>query len=430
MSLRRRCRTAAEAYAVAVGHELRDVPSPRRRRLVDGLRQHLAELPDGADLDALLGPPRSYAEELRSSTGIPPVRGLARLRRVRLRWWIGGGLVAAVLAVGCAAGVWLLQYQPLAIGGSSFVPGQAADSIYGGNGNVVVDYQDQAQYELEFSVANRGPVDVEVTSIPLRQFIAGPLLLDEVRLDPPNTYGGDSVPFHPFTLHAGEERGITLRGVLTHCNLGDAGGAEALESLDLHYRVFGLTKTQTISLHNPAAVRFPGPHTAQCPLGREPSGIPNGVGTDRLFVLHSHGSVMVQVVAPITGRDQLARVGWPIPPACPGASVPSGERAVAVDIVVNEDIGEPDDVPSALPIDMRFSVAGGGAVLLAGTCSASRPLHIDSIDDGGIVVTHGAAFVPSAACGRQLIDVQAGDGGHYQSAGQVSTDVACPVPHG
>lgn len=61
------------SYAEAVGRCLDDLPSATAAELLEGLGEHLAEV--GADdfgsLVELLGPPDSYAAELRASAGLP-----------------------------------------------------------------------------------------------------------------------------------------------------------------------------------------------------------------------------------------------------------------------------------------------------------------------------------------------------------------------
>ena len=68
-----------EAYLAAVRDELDDLPEEDRVELIEDLALHLAELSSSANrdddaprFDSRLGPPASYAAELRSAAGLPP----------------------------------------------------------------------------------------------------------------------------------------------------------------------------------------------------------------------------------------------------------------------------------------------------------------------------------------------------------------------
>ena len=62
------------SYAEAVGRCLDDLPMATTAELLEGLGEHLAEVgtDDFGSLVDLLGPPDSYAAELRASAGLPP----------------------------------------------------------------------------------------------------------------------------------------------------------------------------------------------------------------------------------------------------------------------------------------------------------------------------------------------------------------------
>lgn len=67
-----------EAYLAAVRDELDDLPEEDRVELLEDLALHLAELSSSANrdddaprLDSRIGPPASYAAELRSAAGLP-----------------------------------------------------------------------------------------------------------------------------------------------------------------------------------------------------------------------------------------------------------------------------------------------------------------------------------------------------------------------
>lgn len=429
----RRRRSGADAYAAAVAFYLRDIRRAQRLRLVADLRQHLAEMPAADDFTASLGPPRQYAAELRSSNGIEPARGLARLRRFGPVWWISATLAVAVVTFAVVAGVWLARYQPLQLGMWESVPGKGVDYVFGDNANIVADYQDGVQYQFAVSVHNNGPLDVEITGAPLRDFMVGPVLIYEMRLDAPHKYGvgEEAAPFHAFTLRANDERGLVFRGVLTKCDLMPDGGASVLDSFEIRYRVFGIDKSQTITLRNPAAIRMPGAASSHCPLPRPQEGS-NGVDTETLGILHTGGSVNVEAVSPAPGTGDLAYAAWVIPPRCTSASIPSGRQAFPLDVVVYENPHSGQfQVPSALPIDLRFGFAGSPANVLLTACRAGAPVHVESIDDGDIFVAHGVVLLPQGTCGPQPLDVDVAENGRYRSAGPVLLDVPCsPVKPG
>ena len=72
-----------EAYLAAVRRELEDLPVQEREDLLEDLELHLADVandPDRRDepLHLVLGPPDTYAAELRAAAGLPPARAMAR----------------------------------------------------------------------------------------------------------------------------------------------------------------------------------------------------------------------------------------------------------------------------------------------------------------------------------------------------------------
>lgn len=80
--------TEIRAYVEAVGAALADLPTVDRDELLEDLEEHLGEVAaegEGA-LPDRLGPPEDYAEELRSSAGLPSrddTRDIARRARLR-----------------------------------------------------------------------------------------------------------------------------------------------------------------------------------------------------------------------------------------------------------------------------------------------------------------------------------------------------------
>ena len=114
------------SYAEAVGRWLDDLPAAIASELLEGLGEHLAEVgaDDFASLVDLLGPPDSYAAELRASAGLPPRAVLSRttpqsspvfendaVRAVRPRLTLAMRHIAIAALVVIAAGVLVALYQ-------------------------------------------------------------------------------------------------------------------------------------------------------------------------------------------------------------------------------------------------------------------------------------------------------------------------------
>lgn len=101
---------ATTAYCQAVEKKL-ELPRPQRRRLLDGLRQELAERqPDSAAWDALvrdLGEPEETAAALMESVSPETVAGYRRKKRKALQAAIAGLAILLVLFVG----LWLWTEQ-------------------------------------------------------------------------------------------------------------------------------------------------------------------------------------------------------------------------------------------------------------------------------------------------------------------------------
>jgi uncharacterized membrane protein len=114
------------SYAEAVGRWLDDLPAATSAELLEGLGEHLAEVgaDDFASLVDLLGPPDSYAAELRASAGLPPRAVFARpapqpspvveehaVRATRPSLTFGMHHAALAALVVIAAGVLVALYQ-------------------------------------------------------------------------------------------------------------------------------------------------------------------------------------------------------------------------------------------------------------------------------------------------------------------------------
>jgi hypothetical protein len=105
-------------YVEAVRAALADLPAAQRAELLDDLADHLREVAEEGDgsLRDRLGPPETYAAELRSSAGLPPRPEPAALpplaRRVRDHPWT---LALLRLADELRPAWWLLRAYLLAI---------------------------------------------------------------------------------------------------------------------------------------------------------------------------------------------------------------------------------------------------------------------------------------------------------------------------
>ncbi|HEX2314873.1 MAG TPA: hypothetical protein VHJ17_14115 [Thermomonospora sp.] len=121
-------------YAAGVRAALADLPETDRQELVEDLEDHLAEIAaeSGEPLAARLGPPESYAAELRAAYGAGSAagkrgrrlreaavaagrlvddnpalrRGWAYLREFRPAWWLARGYLAAMLVWRFLDGSW------------------------------------------------------------------------------------------------------------------------------------------------------------------------------------------------------------------------------------------------------------------------------------------------------------------------------------
>ena len=78
--------TQVDDYAARVGAALADLPGAVRDELLADLTDHLAEVAgedDGTDLETRLGPPETYAADLRAAAGLAPSRPASLRERAR-----------------------------------------------------------------------------------------------------------------------------------------------------------------------------------------------------------------------------------------------------------------------------------------------------------------------------------------------------------
>jgi uncharacterized membrane protein len=98
---------AVARYAAAVRAAVADLPAGEREQLLDDLEAHLAEVAaeSALPLDERLGPPETYATELRTAYGAPARRN-APPRPRRRRWRLALAILVPLLAIGIGAAVW------------------------------------------------------------------------------------------------------------------------------------------------------------------------------------------------------------------------------------------------------------------------------------------------------------------------------------
>jgi hypothetical protein len=103
----------AQDYLAGVEHELADLPADDRRALLEDLSLHLDALAaedDDRDIAVRLGPPATYAADLRAAAGLPPRGDRSRPATAGLRERLDGFLVtpAGRRVVPAAREVWRL----------------------------------------------------------------------------------------------------------------------------------------------------------------------------------------------------------------------------------------------------------------------------------------------------------------------------------
>jgi hypothetical protein len=151
--------TQVRTYLEAVNAELDDLPEDDRDELLEDLEEHLLEVAaeDDGTLEQRLGPPSSYAEELRASAGLPSRnQTLARRpgqrfadRLTRSRVWAAGARLAESSQVRslhaflkeCAPGWWVLRGYLFVLALAQITGGPQRDDFplpFGGWGLVLI----------------------------------------------------------------------------------------------------------------------------------------------------------------------------------------------------------------------------------------------------------------------------------------------------
>jgi hypothetical protein len=233
----------AERYLAAVSLELRDLPWRLRKSLIADLRLHLAEMPADEDLEARLGIPSDYANELRAAAGITRSRGAVAFLRAGLA-------ILGTLAVGIA---WGRSYQPLAKGHWSRQPDHSRE---GALQESVVRFREGKPFQLGFSLMNTGSFSVKVIGVPIHNGFLWPFA---VRTFIARSDGDGIAPmdrFRPFTLRPGHERMILLRGRYANCRFYRVSGSLTVTALPVRERFLLWRRTLEFPLSSPLVIQF------------------------------------------------------------------------------------------------------------------------------------------------------------------------------
>ena len=183
-------------------------------------------------------------------------------RRPR-RWpWI---LILSLLLLAIAFGVFVSSYDPLAPG-STFGPGPGSTGEVTGPDGVTVSrirYRDQFRTAFEMSVRNDGPLGITLLGVvPTdRANYAGLITVLGASLpnDPAHPFGAltQVPPLRPFSLSPGAERTLVVRLLLSNCRFNAPGGSQILGSVNVRYRVLGVTRDRPVDLTEPIEVVAP-----------------------------------------------------------------------------------------------------------------------------------------------------------------------------
>jgi HAAS len=242
-----------DEYVRNVGWWLRDLPWSTRRDLLAELRGHLDELPADTDFLAQLGPPETYAGDLRAAAGLERRRGLIaflRARRPRNLILFVLALTVAVLAIGAV--VWIDSYQPIVYGNATQDPLDSKPSP--GQPGVTVVFRKGRPFLYGVTIRNGGRFPVRVLGVPrdVTDFLKARLFVNK-----PNP-AEDERPlerFRPFDLHPGETRWLVWKGVYA-CTTGMGGGAVTQEAIPVRFSFLWRTKTAFVPAQDPLTITF------------------------------------------------------------------------------------------------------------------------------------------------------------------------------
>jgi hypothetical protein len=246
----------AEGYVDRVAFELRDLPWSARRDLVSELRAHLGELPAGTDLEARLGAPEAYAEDLRSAAGLERRRGVIaflRARRPRNLIFVALALIVIGLAIGAVG--WIDSYQPIVFAGGTQLPLDSSPSP--GQAGVTVVFHKGRPFLYGITIHNDDRFAVRVLGVPKSplDFYKGHLLMSQDqsgRLDE-----RPLERFHPFDMKPGSFRWLVFKGVYACTTGAGAGIATDWEAIPVRFSFLWRTATAWIPLDSPLRFTFP-----------------------------------------------------------------------------------------------------------------------------------------------------------------------------
>lgn len=249
-----------DAYVRSVGWWLRDLPWSTRRDLLAELRGHLDELPTDTDFGAELGPPETYASDLRTAAGLERRQGFVaflRARRPRNLVLLVVALTVAGLTIGAV--VWIDSYQPIVYANSTQTPLDSKPTP--GAPGVTVVFRKGRPFLYGVTIRNSGRFPVRVLGVPrgVADFFKARLLVNE-----PNP-AENEMPlerFRPFDLQPGETRWLVLKGVYA-CTTGMGGrskglgfGAVIRGDMPVRFSFLWRTATTFVPLEYPLTIAF------------------------------------------------------------------------------------------------------------------------------------------------------------------------------
>ncbi len=289
----------SERYIAQVRERLWDLPKGEREAILDDLRSLIAELREQGEPGELgeheasgghaehgdfdprprLGNAWAYARKLRASAGFtrgPHLVNLVRYGNLRRRLVNAtiGTVAACVTTAVVSATVWVSHYAPLEPGSSSFTPvaDPMPEQAISGFDTVSwrLTYRDGSSVRYALSIRNNGPVSVTITDLVRDEsWFRAALRVDQLRVTPDDPkFAGlldHAEPFHAFRLDPQHERTLVIDAHYDGCDAYAEGTSMTIVTQQLTYRVFGISKAQSVALRLPLQVVFPGPNTPNCP---------------------------------------------------------------------------------------------------------------------------------------------------------------------
>jgi hypothetical protein len=241
----------ANEYVAAVRRQLADVRWRRRKELLVTVRESVDELPVNAMPSVRLGPPATFARDLREGAGLPPrrVSPLALVRGARPRTLMLA-VAATVLVTALVAGaVYRANYQPI-----------TTDAQFGAtDAKVITDpfVTDTLLYGYEpgkvvvtgITVQNTGWATVHVDDAELPTGTNGPLVVRELRAtsDPQLTGQWKILPtVTSVSVAPGRTVYVFVVMQMVDFAIGPRGNAMTMEQPTLRTRVLGVHHTVAV----------------------------------------------------------------------------------------------------------------------------------------------------------------------------------------